>query len=234
MRILVINPNRSTVCSDRIHAAALRAAQGQLEVRTLTAASGPAYIETGADEIVAAKAVLEILEAELARPAQERPQGAVVACSSDPGVKEARLLYEVPIVGIGEAAFLLCRGLGRPYAILTNVEEDEPVLRRMAVGLALDGTLVSVRAAGSSVESFDKEEPAASQGLRAAARRAVRDDGAEALCLACAAMAGLETLLEDDLGVPVFEGVAAGISLVSIYAGRCNRSLALPKHSGSM
>jgi allantoin racemase len=56
--------------------------------------------------------------------------------------------------------------------------------------------------------------------LTEASQLAIQVDGAEAICLGCAGMSGLEQQLENRLGVPVIDAVAAAVkmaeSLVSL------------------
>lgn len=211
-RILIINPNASDRCTRGIRAAAMRQAGDEMEVDVLTSTEGPAYVETPRDEVIAAAALLRLLE----ERATNEYDAYIIACSSDPGLAAVRSTFHVPVLGIGESALLLARGLGLPYGILTNVAADEPPMWEMARGYGLEQHLVSVQAAGYTVEEFDLRKPGASDGLLEAGRRAV-ESGARSLCLGCAAMAGLEDALTRELGVPVFEGVASAVHLARVY-----------------
>jgi allantoin racemase len=185
-----------------------------MRIEAVTASAGPAYVETLRDEAIAACAVIRILEEKAAAGAY---RAAIIACSSDPGLGAAREALSIPVLGIGESSLLLARGLGVPYGILTNVLADEPAMRAIAQSYRLDTPLVSVRSSGYTVEEFDCGEPRAIDGLRSAAQAAIAD-GARALCLGCAAMAGLEDDLAQRFGVPVFEGVASAVQLALAYA----------------
>jgi allantoin racemase len=216
-RVLVVNPNTSQACSTTIREAALSQSGPDLSAEVVTVEDGPRYIETPRDEAVAASAVVRLLE-QYAATSPSSFRAFIIACSSDPGLDAARETFDVPVLGIGESALLLARGLGRPYAILTNIDDDEPYMREMAARYRLDRNLVAVKAAGYSVEDFDVGREGVAQGLHEAARRAVAD-GARALCLGCAAMAGHSDGLARALNMPVFEGVASAMLLARIYAG---------------
>jgi len=62
--------------------------------------------------------------------------------------------------------------------------------------------------------------PQSNDGQNGGGQLAIEEDGAEAICLGCAGMSGLEQQLEDQLGVPVIDAVAAAVkmaeSLVSL------------------
>lgn len=213
-RILIVNPNRSTSITERILRVASRYLQPGTSLDAVTAAEGPAYVETRRDEVLAAHAVLKTLDRLGTEPSYH---AFIIACFSDPGLLAARESMPAPVLGLGEATLLLAHGLGVPYSLLTNVPADEEPLREMARSYHLDARLVSLRPAGFPIEAFDREEPAAGEGLRRAAKAAVEEDGARALCLACAAMAGWDHLLARELGVPVLDGVACAVTLAQIY-----------------
>lgn len=214
-RVLIVNPNASERCSAGIRAAAARHGGIGLSIEVATAVDGPSYVETLRDELVAASAVVRLLE-ESARTAAQDFDAVIIACSSDPGVEAVRETFPVPVLGIGESALLLARGTGRPYGILTNTNSDEPYMWAQARRYGLEANLVAVEAAGFTVEDFDLRREGTGAGLLAAGSRAVRA-GAQSLCLGCAAMAGLDVDLAQSLGVPIFEGVASAIRLLATY-----------------
>jgi allantoin racemase len=76
-----------------------------------------------------------------------------------------------------------------------------------------------VRSSGLAVLDLDAlPREQVIETLVAEARRAVHDDGAEAIVLGCAGMADLEDRVRQALDVPIVESVAAGVSLVCTLA----------------
>jgi allantoin racemase len=51
------------------------------------------------------------------------------------------------------------------------------------------------------------------------AARAVRDDGADVICLGCAGMAGVTDAISAKLGVPAVDGVASAAALAQALVG---------------
>ena len=47
-----------------------------------------------------------------------------------------------------------------------------------------------------------------------AARAAVAEDGAEAICLGCAGMGPLDKAVEAEIGIPVLDGVACAVKML--------------------
>ena len=84
------------------------------EIGVVFIEAGPASIESEFDEALAAPEVIaRVFEAEQAGFA-----AVVVDCFGDPGVKAARELVNIPIVGAGEAAMYLAASLGHKFSIL--------------------------------------------------------------------------------------------------------------------
>ncbi|MCL6581770.1 MAG: aspartate/glutamate racemase family protein [Firmicutes bacterium] len=209
-RILVVNPNTSEEATERIALVAGPSARWST-VDVVNVDYGPRYIEGEVDEIVAAHAVAETV----ARTASAY-DAFVVACFSDPGLRAAREVARKPVVGIAEAAFLVARGLGAAFSLLSNAPEDEPIFRRLARSYGHGDLLLSVRSTGTSVGEFARQDPKAYPSLLAAGRLAVAD-GAGAVGLACAGMCGYAAPLAEELGIPVLDGVACGVALAELY-----------------
>ncbi len=205
-RMLLINPNTSSEMTAKMAAFVGAAAD------VVRAPFGPRYIEGDADEAVAALAVAQIVAARAADY-----DAFVIGCFSDPGLLAARELAPAkPVVGIGQASFLLASGLGTRFSILGALPEEGPIFTRLARCYGLEALLVSVRPANLTIERLTKGDPATLPALIGAGRLAVAD-GAGALCLGCAGMSGLGDALSRELGVPVLEPVLSGLALAGLY-----------------
>ena len=49
----------------------------------------------------------------------DEPDGCIIACFGEPGLREARRRFDFPIVGMAEASMLTAMQLGGDFAILT-------------------------------------------------------------------------------------------------------------------
>jgi Asp/Glu/hydantoin racemase len=65
----------------------------------------------------------------------------------------------------------------------------------------------------------DADPVGAVRGIVEQARIAVEQDHAEAICLGCAGMAGLEQAITAELGVPVIDGIGAAVRLAEAVVG---------------
>jgi allantoin racemase len=208
MKIALINPNSTRPMTEMMADAAVRVASNDTEIVRLTAAAGPAAIESYADEALAAAEVVKMVHD------HQSLDGYIIGCASDPGLLAARELTTAPVTGIGEAAFLFAITLAPRFSVLTTLDRAVEQVRSQLRGYGLHGRCCSVRACGVGV--LDTAAPASDQfqALANAGRAAVVADGAEAIVLGCGGMSHLTHQLSADIGVPVVDGVRAAVALV--------------------
>jgi allantoin racemase len=72
---------------------------------------------------------------------------------------------------------------------------------------------VRVRATDIPVLKLEEGDPKTLDKIRSEIRDAIEHDHAEAIVLGCAGMADLMVQLSDEFGLPVIDGVAAGVAL---------------------
>lgn len=203
MRLLFINPNSTASMTETIAAAARAAAPAGVEIVARTNAAGPPAIQGEADGAAALPGLL----AEIAA-AGDTADAIVIACFDDTGLAEARALAPCPVLGIGQAAYLAAVLLGHRFSVVTTLAVSVPILEANLAAYGLAGACARVRASGIPV----LEVEAAGEAIAAEAERAIAEDGADAIVLGCAGMAGLVERLAT-LPVPVIDGVAAATSL---------------------
>jgi allantoin racemase len=210
MRLLVVNPNTSAEMTAAIHRAAETAAGPGVTVETVRATAGPRSIEGAFDE---ALSMLGTLEWVLRRA--DAVDAFVFACfSAHAAIGATRELSRKPVVGIAEAGMVLASLLGHRFSIVTTSPRWKPLLEDAVRTYGYEARCASVRSSGLAVldlAALPREQVI--ETLVAEARRAVDEDGAEAIVLGCAGMADLETRLRATLDVPIVESVAAGVSL---------------------
>jgi allantoin racemase len=206
-RLGLINPNTSAEHTAAMVAAAGEALGPDAKIVALTAERGPRAIESCVDDAVAA--------AEVVRMAALNPglDAYLVGCFSDPALHAARELTTAPVVGIGEAAYHAASLVARRFAVITTLRRGVPALED---ALAAHGA--ATRCVGIAVLDIPVAEQGAAHGATTeaiveAAARAVEQDGAEAVLLACGGMADVELEVRTRVGVPATTGVAFGALL---------------------
>jgi allantoin racemase len=214
MRLLLINPNTSADMTAAILAAgraALPANAGDVAIDAVQPERGPASIEGQLDEVVSAHWALDAV-----LPIADRYDGFIVACYSlHPLIGALREVLDQPVVGIMEASILYALPLGGRFSIVTTSLRWQPLLTEGVRALGFEQRCASVRSSGLSVlELGSLPADLVRQRLCDEAVAAVQRDGASVICLGCAGMAGLEAAVSAASGVPVIDGVRAGVLFV--------------------
>ncbi|WP_285726041.1 aspartate/glutamate racemase family protein [Psychromicrobium xiongbiense] len=212
MKITLVNPNTSRAMTEKIAVAAREVAGPGIEIVALCPEEGPAAIETHRDEVFAAVAVVDLIEKDLAAGGSD---AYIVACFGDPGLDAARQLVEVPVVGIAEAAMHLATLSGRSFGIVTTLSRTLGQAADLVERYGMSKACVSMDATGIPVLDLEDTSSAAIETIAELAAGAIADHRADVIVLGCAGMADLCHLLTGRLGVPVVDGVAAAVGLVS-------------------
>jgi allantoin racemase len=213
VRILVINPNTTASMTEKIGAAARRAASSGTEVGAVNPVDGPPSIEGYFDEVFSIPGLI----AEMRR--DQNADAYVIACFDDTGLDAARCITEAPVIGIGEAAFHMATLLAGKFSVVTTLRRSVPAIEHNLMKYGLAARCARVRA--SDVPVLDLELPGsdARRKISGEIGRALREDRAEAIVLGCAGMADLASQLSQEHGVPILDGVACAVKLAeSLHA----------------
>ncbi len=208
MRIKIVNPNTTAAFTERVRAAAAAVAAPGTVVLAGNPARGAATIESHAEEALGALGVMGEVEA----GEREGVDGYVVACFGDTGVHAAREIARGPVVGMTEAALYAAAVLAHTFAIVTLPRRTRAHSLRVLHETGLTHRC-TVRAIDVAVADLEHEAEAVLPALLAEARLALDHDSAEAVILGCAGLSELVGPMEAALGVPVIDGVLAGLKL---------------------
>jgi allantoin racemase len=206
VHLLLVNPNTTVAMTDAMVASARTVAGDGVRVTGLTATAGVASVETAADDAIAAAEVVSLL-----REGTGDADAVIIGCFDDPGLAAAQGLCDVPVVGIGAASMLLACALGRRFGVLTTTAPGLPIVGDQVARAGLSDRLAGVRALGLEVVEIEADAQRALGAAREAGERAVREDGADVLCLGCGTLADTDGALELALGVPVIDPIFAAV-----------------------
>lgn len=205
MKILILNPNTTAAMTDQLIAVARTVALPDTELVPLTAPRGVPYIATRSESQIAGAVVLEMI-------AEHGDADAVViGAFGDPGLLAARELFDVPIVGMAEAAMLSASLVGERFAIVamsasfSQWYQDSVALYGMShrsVGVVAPGSL-------SSPLQIGREE--LREAVREVAQSVIGSRGADVVILGGAPLAGLAADLSGELAAAVVEPIAAAV-----------------------
>ncbi|MFB9125190.1 aspartate/glutamate racemase family protein [Paraburkholderia dipogonis] len=207
MRIKLINPNTTQRMTDAMGRCARDVAAPGTEVIAVNPTMGPPSIEGYYDEALATPGLL----AEVAAGEREGCDGYVIACFGDPGLYAARELARGPVIGIAEAAMHAASVLAPGFSVVTTLARTCGMAWHLAERYGMKRFCRNVRATDVAVLDLDKPGSAARRIILDECRRALAEDGSDAIVLGCAGMAELCAEIEDALGAPVIEGVTAAV-----------------------
>lgn len=161
---------------------------------------GPASIESEYDEALAIPDFLKKAE----KAEEEGYQGIISDCLADPGVKAAREILNIPVVGPGESAMHFASSLGRNYSVVSVLPNVVSMIENLSKTAGMNDKLASIRYVDIPVlEVHDKDR--LKKGLYKEMVRAIEEDGAHSLILGCTGFLGVATELQDKLKMNGFD-----------------------------
>ena len=208
-RITVINPNTSAELTATITEAAQAVAGSGVSVTGVNATVGVPSVESHAEEVIAAVGVLEQV-----RQHQADTDAFVIACFGDTGVPAAREIATCPVVGMTEAALQTACLVAHRFVVITLPARTIAHTDRVVRALGLEHRC-GVLAVDVPVADLVDGSTHLLDAFADAARTAIDTDQAEAVVLGCAGLADLVGPLAETLGVPVIDGVAAGVGIAA-------------------
>jgi allantoin racemase len=207
MKIKLINPNTTTRMTDTMARCAREIAAAGTEIVAATSPMGPPSIEGWYDESLALPGLL----GEVAAGEREGADAYVIACFGDPGLYAARELARGPVIGIAEAAMHAASVLAPGFSVVTTLARTTGMAWHLAERYGMKRFCRNVRATDVAVLDLDQPGSGARRLITDECRRALDEDGADAIVLGCAGMVDLCHAIEDAIGAPVVEGVTAAI-----------------------
>lgn len=209
MKIKIINPNTTWRMTEKIGACARAVARPGTEIIAVSPAMGPVSIESHYDEALAVPGLLQ----EIAEGERSGADGYVIACFGDPGLQAARELARGPVVGIAEAAMHMASLVAGSFSVVTTLARTTGIAWHLAERYGMQRFCRRVRACELPVLELELPGSGARERIVDECRRALAEDGAEAIVLGCAGMTDLCEDIARTLCVPVIDGVAAATTL---------------------
>lgn len=147
------------------------------------------------------------------RERAQRHDAFLLGCFGDPGLRAAREVSPIPVVGAAEAATAYAQLVAARYGIVTIMDGDVPELDALLAQMEVAHRCVGVDAIDMPFYSLvDDPERTLARLERAAGGLCER--GAQAIVLGCMSLGfgGFDVPLAERLGVPVINPVRAGIA----------------------
>lgn len=211
LRIKIIRPTISADLDREVEQTYASHAFPDTQVSVTHLDYGPASIECEFDEAICIPDFLR-----KSQQAEAEGYDAVISnCFGDPGVKPARELLDIPVVGACESSMHFAATLGQRFSVATVLPNVVPVVENLAVQYGLEKKIASIRSVNIPVLELINKDKMTSK-LHREMVAAVKEDHAHVLVLGCTGMRGVAKELErrlkrDGYEVPVVDPTAAAL-----------------------
>jgi allantoin racemase len=209
LRILILNPNTTEAVTSLMLEAGQAVAAAETELVPMTAPRGFPYISTRAEAQIGGAVALEML-AEVHRSVD----GAIMAAFGDPGLLGARELFDIPVVGVSEAAMLTACMVGQRFVIVTFATALGGWYRDCVETHGLMGRCAGIFALDSAFRSIADVQNDNLDALVALANTTVEAMHADVMIFAGAPLSGLANKVRQRLPVPIIDPIAAAVKQV--------------------
>lgn len=176
--------------------------------------SGPISIESAVEEDIASGEVLKAII-----KFQEHYDAIVLGCAGDPGLRAARELSKIPVIGPAEASIALSFLIGDRYGIIVPLDRDIPTFRALTVKYGFNHRLATIVPLNVPVLELGKNIDLIKTRLKNTCDKAV-EEGAEVLILGCMSLAFIsaDELVKDSVRVPILNPAKVGLRVAEMLA----------------
>lgn len=207
MRILIVNPNTTESMTRKVETVARSICRPDTEIVAVNPSSGPASIQGFHDAAMCVPHLLATIEE------HQGFDAVIIACFDDTGLDAVRCAVDVPVVGIGEAAYHYAGIVANKFSVITTLGRSVPGLEGNLLKYGFDRLCVRVTATEIPVLKLEENDPGTLDKIKEAIRDTIDNDMAEAVVLGCAGMTELMEQLTREFGIPVLDGVTCAVTL---------------------
>lgn len=199
MKILIINPNSDQETNKRMERKATEFVKGAYEVEVTNLTTTPILVSSYEDVALGAVEMMDIVRN------GDDYDAFIIACHSDPNLDLIKEITNKPVVGIAEASMKFASMAGNSFAVISPSIRSISKKQALARKYHCDTLFKSTRVAAS-----DEDED-----IYQAAKSAVEQEHVDCIVLGCANYTNADKYCEERLQVPVLDGVACALILVS-------------------
>jgi len=212
IKIKVVIPNSSVQFRDSQILERKKAALPGTEVEVVCLPHGPVSIESAFDEAMAAPYIIE----EVRKAEAEGFDAVSLDCAMDTVVRAAREAVRIPVTSAGEASYLMAMSLCRRFTVITVLKSTADEIKENISKYGFESRVSSVRCADVPVLELNDEEKAYI-AILAESKKAITEEGAEAIVLGCTGMSPLAKRLQKELDMLVIDPAVAALKLAEIF-----------------
>ena len=204
----MLNPNTTVAVTERLVTVGARVMSPGSEIVPLTATRGVPYIATRAEAQIGGAIALEMLAEH-----HHTVDAAIIAAFGDPGLLGARELFDIPVVGMAEAAMLTACMLGRRFAIVTFATALGPWYQDCVDMHGMSARCAGIRMLDGAFRAISDVQDEKEALLVDLALRTLDETDADTLIFGGAPLAGLADKVRSQIPVPVVDQVQAAVKL---------------------
>ncbi|MGE5485659.1 MAG: aspartate/glutamate racemase family protein [Ignavibacteriales bacterium] len=213
-RILVINPVGTSRWDVSDYDYLQRYVRASTHVKVVSLPSGPPSLESLSSVAAAEPAILDTV-----RKYRGQCDAIVLNCFADPGMRAAREVSPVPVLGAAETSMTLACMLGERFSVICLSRQHSFKVRHQARVLGVSEKLASCRWVDLAPLELDSDPERFHEILFEQATACVEVDGAEVVVLGCTGMAYAAGRLADRVAFPVIDPMAATVKMAELIAG---------------
>ena len=206
MKILLYNPNTSESITNTLYGAAKLVVSEGTTLVPMTAKKGFPYISTKVEAQITGTLVLEKI-AEI----HSQYDAIIIAAFGDPGLIPAKTLFNLPIIGLGEAAMLSACLFGKKFSIISFTNAMASWYEESVEVLGLQSRYSGFRAIDGVNLTIDKIQTLHKKSLIESAKLAINIDGGEVVIFAGAPLSGFKKIVQKEISVPVIDCAEAAV-----------------------
>jgi len=149
---------------------------------------------------------------------KQMSEGAIVmGCFADIGVKEARCVARIPVVGPGQSCFYAASLLSGHFSVLTSQEDLIPVLQANARTCGVDHYIASWGNVGLSISGM-QDRQRTKQRVIEEINHVKKRVNAQAVILGCTVLAGIASEIQSVVSIPILDPVSVTFQMAEILA----------------
>ena len=206
MKILLYNPNTTMSITEKLYETAKLVAGSETTLIPKTADKGFPYISTKVEAQITGTLVLEKI-AEI----HSEYDAIIIAAFGDPGLIAARTLFNLPVIGLGEAAMLSACLFGKKFSIISFTNAMSSWYEESVELLGLQSRYAGFRAIDGVNLSIDKIQSLQKKSLIESANDAIDIDGGEVVIFAGAPLSGFKKIVQNKIRVPIIDCAEAAV-----------------------
>jgi len=179
---------------------------------------GPAFMESSFEQALAGKPVLE----EVIRAEEEGFAAVSLLCLSDPFLDACRESVRIPVIGAGQASFLIATAVATRTTVITINEGGLNVFSKLIKSCGIsESTIPSIRSIDMSIDEMNTDPARVIERLKKVGQKALDEEKAQALILGCTEMGkNCQKKLSEHFNIPIIEpntaAIAVAVSLIGM------------------